>query len=284
MMTALKLKKHETFYIRDGWFEKALNTIKENEQRNIFFKNDGVKYLGIGANMVKGLKYWLKAAGMINEKDNSLTEEAEIVLDKDKYLGEDFTWFFIHYKLVSNKEECPVFNAVFNSGITAFGKADMLEYLTDYLKQIDAKVNPKSIDADLGVLISSYVHEGINENPEDNYRCPLSVLKLIKKDKNNYRMEKPKYTALSYLIVYYALSQLFGDADSFVIEESMDLEDSPVKIFNLDKYTYLQYLDDMRKAGLVRINKTAGLNTVYFEEPRLTVKDIFDRGLGGEGR
>ena len=33
MMTALKLKKHETFYIRDGWFEKALNTIKENESK-----------------------------------------------------------------------------------------------------------------------------------------------------------------------------------------------------------------------------------------------------------
>ena len=283
-MTALKLKKHETFYIRDGWFEKALNTIKENEPNNIFYKNDGVKFLGIGANMVKGLKYWLKAAGMINEKDNSLTEEAEIILDKDKYLGEDFTWLFIHYNLVSNKGECPVFNEVFNSGLTVFTKADMLEFLTDRLKQIDPKVNPKSIDSDLGVLINSYVHEGVNDNPEDNYRCPLSVLKLIRKDKNSYRMEKPKYAALSYLIIYYALLKVYGDAESFVIEESMDLENSPAKIFNLDKYTYLQYLDDIRKAGLVRINKTAGLNTVYFEEPRLTIKEIFDRELGGERR
>ena len=281
-MTALKLKKHETFYIRDGWFEKALNTMKENEPQNIFYKNDGVKFLGIGANMVKGLKYWLKAAGMINEKDNSLTPYAQIILDKDRYLGEDFTWFFIHYNLVSNKEECPVFNAVFNADIPTFTKGDMLEYLTDSLKQIDPKVNPKYIDADLGILISSYVHEGSNENPEDNYRCPLSMLKLIKKDKNHYRMEKPKYASLSYLIVYYALIKLYEDADSFVIEDSMNLENSPVRLFHLDKYMYLQYLDDMRKAGLIRINKTAGLNTVYFEDQRLAVEEIFERGLGGE--
>ena len=281
-MTTLKLKKHETFYIRDGWFEKALNTMKENKPQNIFYKNDGVKFLGIGANMVKGLKYWLKAAGMINEKDNSLTPYAQIILEKDRYLGEDFTWFFIHYNLVSNKEECPVFNAVFNAGIPTFTKGDMLEYLTDSLKQIDPKVNPKYIDADLGVLISSYVHEGANDNPEDNYRCPLSMLKLIKKDKNRYRMEKPKYVSLSYLLVYYALTKIYEDTNSFVIEDSMNMNNSPAKLFHLDKYMYLQYLDDMRKAGLIRINKTAGLNTVYFEDQKLTIEEIFERGLGGE--
>ncbi|MBQ8068457.1 MAG: DUF4007 family protein [Solobacterium sp.] len=277
----LKLKKHETFYIRDGWFEKALNTIEENEGINIFFKNDGVKYLGIGANMVKGLKYWLKAAGLIDDKSNKLTDSANIILENDRYLGEDFTWFFIHYCLVSNKEECPVFNSVFNSGIGTFSKADMLEYLDGELRQIDNKVSLKSIEADFNVLIQSYVREGISENPEDNYRCPLSSLKLIAKEKGGYKMEKPKYLTLSYLLIYYALLNLYPNKDSFEIDESMEKENSPVKIFNLDKYMYLQYLDEMRKSGLVTINKTAGLNTVYFEQ-RLTLKEIFEKELGGE--
>ena len=279
-MTVLKLKKHETFYIRDGWFEKALNTIEENEGMNIFFKNEGVKYFGIGANMVKGLKYWLKAAGLIDDKTNSLTENAQIILNYDRYLGEDFTWFFIHYCLVSNKEECPVFNAVFNAEIGTFSKVDMLEYLDGNLRQIDEKVNLKSIEADLSVLIQSYVREGVNDNPEDNYRCPLSSLKLIKKDKELYRMEKPKYLSLSYLMVYYALLNLYPISDSFEIEDSMKKENSPIRLFNLDKYMYLQYLDEMRKTGLVTINKTAGLNTVYFEQ-RLGVEEIFGKALGG---
>lgn len=52
----IKFKKNESFYIRDGWFDKALNTIAENQENNIFAKNNGIRMLGIGANMVKGLR------------------------------------------------------------------------------------------------------------------------------------------------------------------------------------------------------------------------------------
>lgn len=31
---ALKFKRHESFRIRDGWVEKALNTIKENDDKS----------------------------------------------------------------------------------------------------------------------------------------------------------------------------------------------------------------------------------------------------------
>ena len=66
----LKFKKNESFYIRDGWMEKAINTIKNNEGTNIFAKNDGINYLGIGSNMVKGLKYWLQASRIIESSAN----------------------------------------------------------------------------------------------------------------------------------------------------------------------------------------------------------------------
>ena len=65
----IKLKRNESFYIREGWFEKAINCIADNEGVNIFYKNDGISYLGIGSNMVKSLKYWLKAANIIEGKD-----------------------------------------------------------------------------------------------------------------------------------------------------------------------------------------------------------------------
>ena len=59
----------------------------------------------------------------------------------------------------------------------------------------------------------------------------------------------------------------------------MEKEKSPFKIFNLDKYLYLQYLEEMRKMGLVTINKTAGLNTVYIEE-HLSLNQVFEKYFG----
>jgi hypothetical protein len=43
---------------------------------------------------------------------------------------------------------------------------------------------------------------------------------------------------------------------------------------------YLQYLDEMRKNGLVTINRAAGLNTVYFEK-QLSLNHIFEEQYGG---
>ena len=61
-MEKLKLRRHESFAIREGWIEKGLNAVNQHHKLT-FSKSDGVKILGIGSNMVKSLKYWM-VAGM----------------------------------------------------------------------------------------------------------------------------------------------------------------------------------------------------------------------------
>lgn len=278
-MTAIKFKKNESFYIREGWFEKAIHTIKENEA-NIFYKNDGITYLGIGSNMVKGLKYWLKAANIIEGQNNELTEFAELLLRYDPYMDDLYSWFLVHYYLTLNYEECPIANEIFNINSTSFEKGDISEYLVNRFSASDKNVNKKYVDADLNVFLKSYVNEDFASNPEDNYICPLSRLKLLKAEKGTYKKLKPAYSSLSYLIVFFALSKLYG-GKPFEIEESMNAVNSPVRIFNLDKYMYLQYLDEARRNELITINRTAGLNTVYFEK-QLSLSDIFDEYFGGD--
>lgn len=277
-MPTIKLKRNESFYIREGWFEKAINTIEE-EKTNIFYKDEGIHYLGIGANMVKGLKYWLKAAGIINFPNCDLTEFAELLYKHDRYLDDDFSWFFIHYFLTINKEDCPIANEIFNSRIKTFTKSEMVEILMRVFSEEYDNVNKKLVEADLNTFVKSYVNEDVINNPEENYICPLTRLKLFGRNKDEYKKQRPSISALSYLIIYYSLLRLY-DGQSFEIEESMNTYNSPLKIFNLDKYMYLQYLDEMRRNNLVTINRSAGLNTVYFEK-QLPLKQIFNEKFGG---
>jgi len=278
-MAVIKFKKNESFYIREGWFEKAIHTIEENKT-NIFFKNDGITYLGIGSNMVKGLKYWLKAGNVIEGQNNDLTEFAKLLLKHDPYMDDLFSWFFVHYFLTLNYEECPIANEIFNFNSTSFEKNSISEYLVNRFSIVDKNVNRKYVEADLNVFLKSYVNEDFTSNPEDNYICPLSRLKLLKAEKGAYKKIKPAYSSLSYLIVFFALSQMY-DGKPFEIEESMNAVNSPVRIFNLDKYMYLQYLDEARRNELITINRTAGLNTVYFER-KLSLSDVFDEYFGGD--
>ena len=56
----LKLKRHETFSIREGWIEKGIHYI--NQDARSMSKECGTSVFGLGSNMVKSLRYWLTAA------------------------------------------------------------------------------------------------------------------------------------------------------------------------------------------------------------------------------
>jgi hypothetical protein len=281
MENQYKFKKNESFYIRDGWFEKAINSINELDI-NIFYKNEGMKILGIGSNMIKSLKYWLFASNIIKQvgKKIELSEFGSLILKYDKYLEKNFTWFLIHYFLVRNVFECPIFCGIFNFDMKQFTKNEAVDEFVFSFDNQGVPYKKEYIEDDLNVFIKSYYNDNITDNPEDNYLCPLSGLKLIEKKNEKFVKVRPAYSSLSYLLVYYILQELY-DNKPFVIEDSMYENNSPVAVFNLDKNMYLQYLDEMKKNGLVTINKTAGLNTVYFEA-KLSLSEIFDKYFGGE--
>lgn len=280
-MSTYKFKKNESFYIRDGWFEKAINSINEAEIKNIFSKNEGVKILGIGSNMVKGLRYWLSASNVISTSASSteLTEFGRLLLTYDQYLESTFSWSLIHYFLVKSKYECPMFHFVFNGKQKYFTKKDKVTDLMSIFKEEGVSPKIDYVEDDLNVFLKSYINEETIDNPEDNYSCPLSTLKLIAKKKDRYEKCKPSYASISYLAVYFILNEAYN-GQPFNIEDSFDSENCPVSVFNLDKNSYLQYLDEMKNNGLITINKTAGLNTVYFAK-KLKISDIFNLHFGG---
>ena len=279
-MSDLKFKRNESFYIRDGWFQKAIHCIHDS-QENIFSGVKGVDELGIGSNMVKGLKYWLVASGVLKPSStkSELTPFGNLLIEKDPYLETSFSWFMIHYNLVSNKVEAPIFNTFFNLRIkNRFEKEDICKALIEVLKENEEDVKDIYVADDFNVFLKSYTVESKDGDPEDNYICPLSSLNLIeRKQKDIYLTKHPHYSELSYLIVYYALIQKYNR--QFNIEDALIEKDSPVLIFNLDKNVFLQYLDEMRKNDLITINKTAGLNTVYLNK-KMTLEDLFNRRFG----
>lgn len=276
-----KFKKNESFYIRDGWFEKALNTIAISDG-SVFSKNNGSRMLGIGTNMAKSLKYWLLSASIVEVVSGKtfLSDFGKMILKYDRYFEDSFTWFLIHYNLCKNKFDCPIFYLFFNSNIKKIKKNDLFEYLIKMFEDEEVAIKADYIEDDLSIFLKCYVNDVIVVNPEDNYNCPLSDLKLIKKTGGAIEKQKPSYNKLSCLLIYYVVSNLY-DYNSFNIEDSIIEINGPCNVFNLDKNTYFQYLDELQKNGLITINKTAGLNTVYFEK-KIKLEDLFEMKFGGQ--
>ncbi|MGL5352315.1 MAG: DUF4007 family protein, partial [Clostridium sp.] len=106
----IKLKGHESFYIREGWAKKGISAIKKDT--SILAANNAIDELGVGANMVKSIRYWLQALGLTEEvrldggkRGQIVTKDfGDIITEKDEYLEDNFSLALMHYKLVTNKE------------------------------------------------------------------------------------------------------------------------------------------------------------------------------------
>ena len=266
-MEKLRLKRHGSFYVREGWMEKAINIIADNkESGSIFRKEVGVANLGIGAMMVPSLKYWMVASNIIDERTGCFTSFGELLLKYDRYLEYDFSWWMIHQHLVCNFKDSPVFNITFNYFRKGnFTKDELVDFLAQFMKEHDYECgNEKYISDDASILINSYL-KGKIENPEDNKISPFAKLELLKRTSDDkYEFSMPRRDKLSYLAVYACLIKAMEEGkESINIDDLSEVENNPMKVFNLDKNSFYLYLNDMKEAGLITINKTAGLNMIY---------------------
>lgn len=266
MSNKVKMKRHESFSIREGWLAKGIRIIKEDSKA--FSSADATDILGIGTNMVKSLKYWMSATCLIEENNRSITlsKFGELIDKYDPYLEDNFSWWLIHLKMILNIEDSYIYNLFFNKcTMKVFSKRDIFEQISQILNNNKLEYSENILQDEVNMIIKTYSIDEKIDNPENNFICPLSELNLIKKvDINAYERVKPDFRNLNYLIVYYLMIILSEDKDYLSIDDLIKLDNSPAKLLNLDKNLINEYLDEMKKQGLIVINRTAGLNMIYF--------------------
>lgn len=108
---AMKFRAHDTFFIRKGWLSKGMKYVQSKPDVFIAKDENPMDVLGIGANMVKALRYWLQAVGLTTEpnkgkRTQSFTPFGQSVYEHDRYIEEMGTLYLLHYKLSSILELC----------------------------------------------------------------------------------------------------------------------------------------------------------------------------------
>lgn len=268
---SLKLKRHETFSIREGWIEKGINKCKNN--RLSFQKENGTRVLGLGSNMVKSLKYWLQACRLVEftSKGAEFLPLGDLIYNYDKFLENSFSWWLIHLSLSTNFDDAPVFNSFFNMPYSTFDKETIIKYLKDFYLNNNYEIGAESsLDSDVMVLLKSYYADD-DKNPEDNTNCPLARLGLLRlNEKRTFSKVVPSYYSIDYRIVYYSILLCFNcvnnESFSFNLEDLYSMDNSPLKILNISKSMLFEYLEEMKKNNYINLVKTAGLNTIYIDK------------------
>lgn len=270
----MKFRAYETFSLRKGWLHKGISGIL-NDGRLFYYKDSTpMDRLGIGSNMVKALKYWLLATGLVIEVYNDgrrkmiLSDVGQVIWDNDPYFQEKGTWQIIHYLLSSNQDMATSWYFVFNQfNVTEFTKTDFEEALKTYISGFENESIPseRAISDDFECVLRTYYNKKDDLDPESNMICPLTELELftVSKEKTVIKTKSKSQTINSNIALAILVNETKKDNSTEI--RIADIEKAPCnlgKTFNLDNISVSKILDQLRNCNTVKVIRTAGLDVV----------------------
>ena len=281
----MKFRAHDTFFIRKGWLSKGVKNVLIDPAVFVSKEANPMDTLGIGANMVKALRYWLQAVGISEEpnsgkREQTLTTLGEIVHENDRYMEELGTLWLLHYRLATTKDEATAWYYFFNEfKPTEFTRDDFITQISSYLRIQGEEVAERSLEDDYNCIVSTYVPRiKLNPkkfSPEENIDCPLGELGLIdivNRKAKVYKKSAPKKDTLHPLILLAVILDQARGEKSIRISEIQNDVCNAGKVFNLDIIALTTMLYKIELMGFIKVVRTAGLDVIEVK----TDYDFFD--------
>ena len=286
----MKFRAHDTFFIRKGWLSKGMKYVHNKPDVFVAKDENPMDVLGIGANMVKALRYWLQAVGLTEEPNSgkrvqTFTPLGQSVFTNDRYIEELGTLYLLHYRLSSNKSDATAWYYFFNEfTMSEFSRDDFVDFLQRRIRMedSDATVAIRSLNDDFSCIINTYLPRyKTSPNrvaPESNIDCPLGELGLIdilSKEKKTYRKAIPVASTISPWVALAIIVEQAGESKEISLNELLTAPCNIGKTLNLDAISMLDVLYQIERIGKIKINRTAGLDVIHILEG-LTFQDCVD--------
>lgn len=238
--------------------------------------------LGVGKNMVVSIRYWLRAARMIEESNSNPTELGGFLLNpsqgKDPFLEDEGTLWLLHWLIASNTVAATTIAWFFNKfHKPRFSQQELRAALGAYLQSfVESYRRPAASTrrTDVSVLTRSYArHQGAGL-AEELMDSPLAELGLITETgKSGYQSLFDERPGLPCEILGFALLQLLQCRGVQVLPledvlQSTDGYVSPGTIFRLTEAGLMSKLEELEKAypRIFDLRETAGLRQLFLRQ------------------
>src|ERR1019366_529784 len=116
----LSFSGHETFVFRHAWLKKAGDAVAQDP--TVFSQESAIVTLGVGKNMVRSIRHWALATGVLAEEPKTrgmqlcTTPLADFLFGSaghDPYLEDPNTLWLLHWNLPSNRQLCTTWSWAF---------------------------------------------------------------------------------------------------------------------------------------------------------------------------
>ena len=192
---------HKTYHVREQWLTKGLLAVHAAESAgtaasHIFAHPYASDTFGIGPGMVRALRFWMKATGLMCEQRQhgrslpTLTPLGKLVVQYDPYLERLGSVWLLHIHLARNLLLAPTWYWFFQryQGWARFTRQEALEALLPWTIAVaEAQVVRKqALQQDLACLLRMYVPDRLLGSPAVLTTSPFQRLGIVR-----YLPDKP---------------------------------------------------------------------------------------------
>lgn len=242
-----RLKGHESFTLREGWLTKGLNAVHENPR--VFSENSGADALGVGTNMAKSIRYWMRTAELTKEHPRdgvTLTEYGNLIFQNDPYFEDIFSLWVIHANIARNFKLATSWNIFFNNiDVTSFKREELINMMTENIINITGDTMPpeRSIADDCAAILQMYTENGdVPSDPEEKRISPFAALGFLSKvDSNTFEKKHPARDLIDPSLILYVIADKIREENVLSIDDIVSGNNMPGKVFYLNRVSINEY-------------------------------------------
>ncbi len=284
---ALSFSGHETFPLRYTWLPKAVQRLEQHP--DLFTRDDALVILGVGKNMVRSIRHWGRAFGILEldrDSRDQITELGEKLLGArgwDPYLEDPGTLWLLHWNVVSHPEKASTWYFAFTQwNQETFTRQELIDWLFRLSENHPTARSTKgSIERDVGVFIRTYVPAEVKPTLplEETFDSPLVELGLLrvaeggKGSKEVYGFVKGPKPMLPDDIFIYALldywQRVAPGRQTLAFETLLHGRGSPGAAFKLSENAFVSILERLPRWTGVRFDDTAGMRQLLAYAPEM---------------
>ena len=274
------IKKHGSFYLRNGWPTKCINAVSDNEY--VFSPNaehEAVDELGVGRVMVKAMRYWMNVLGLSEETHNQrgvntqLTNLAQLIAENDIYCQKIGTLWVLHRNLATNKENAPAWYWGFNEyNESTFSKKSFSDGFESFLIANGNSYVRKAIEQEFDCFKNTYLSNkefDISRILDEDTVAFFSPLKLIKPvGKDCYEKNPTHYSAMPVEVLLYCI--IMDNCD--ILTDNNQLSFDTIRYetnqvgcyFNLSDSSLMMLLQIAENRGYIKLFNNFGSRYIEF--------------------
>ena len=295
---SLSFAGHESFPPRSLWPKKAYDAVRRNPE--VFGEEDTIVELGVGRNMVRSIRHWGLAFGVLAEEPESRGRRVAATAFGEAFFGDEGwdpfledpgTLWWLHWRLARSPERSTAATWLFARPRGGrFTRDELVAELEGLIRDSRARKVPRvSLKRDVDVLMRIYLkptntragkERTVDEDALDSPLCSLGLVRQTS-EKGAFELVVGPQPTLPDAVVEAAVLDFAATtragARTVPLHTLLYAPLSPGRVFRFTEDALASRLSRLEGSGGIRFDETAGLRQVLLPEAPPDPMDVLQR-------